>query len=184
MGCHYRQNYYVSLLSTGSLFRSVASIRYLSMVWSTTNQSPSLHTAVLSDWNPWIYLHIYIYIYIYIYRKIHTVHTSHHLCNRTPRTSRLVPSHRASRGEWGDNVQFDMLIFVAKCCFSFTVFSFPLMVRKICLFDNFEKLFTLLVFSRDILEGWARVCCVHVFLVVNLTTDHQDRCDNCNTVST
>ena len=48
-------------------------------------------------------------------------------------------------------------------CFSFIAFS--LIVKTICLFDNFEKLSMLLGFSRDILEGWARVCCVHVFLV-------------------
>ena len=58
-----------------------------------------------------------------------------------------------------------MLIFVAKCCFSFTAFALPVIVRTICLFDNFEKLLKLLRFSRDMLEGWARVCCVHVFLV-------------------
>ena len=34
-----------------------------------------------------------------------------------------------------------------------------------CLFENFENLSLLLVFSRDILEGWARGCCVHLFLV-------------------
>ena len=37
--------------------------------------------------------------------------------------------------------------------------------NNICLFDNFKKLSTCLGFSRDILEEWARVCCVHVFLV-------------------
>ena len=29
---------------------------------------------------------------------------SHHACNRTPRTSKLVPSNRASRGGRGDKV--------------------------------------------------------------------------------
>ena len=42
----------------------------------------------------------------------------------------------------------------------------PVIVRRICRFENFEKLSLLLGFSRDILEGWARVCCVHVFLVM------------------
>ena len=39
----------------------------LSKVWSTTYQSPSLHTAFLSNWNPGIYTYLPIYIYIYIY---------------------------------------------------------------------------------------------------------------------
>ena len=33
------------------------------------------------------------------------------------------------------------------------------------MFDNFEKLSMLLRFSKDILERWARGCCMHVFLV-------------------
>ena len=80
------------------------------MVWSTTYQSLSLHTAFLSDRNPWIYTYIYIYIYINIYiyieRYIYKAKLflrSHHTCNRTPRTSRLVPSHRAWRGGRGDD---------------------------------------------------------------------------------
>ena len=52
-----------------------------------------------------------------------------------------------------------------KCCFSFTAFPLPVIVRTICLFENFEKLSTLLGFSKDILEWWVRVCCVHEFLV-------------------
>ena len=42
----------------------------------------------------------------------------------------------------------------------------PVIVRRICLFENFEKLSLLLGFLDDILEGWARGCCVHVFLVL------------------
>ena len=49
-------------------------------------------------------------------------------------------------------------------CF-FIALPLPVIVRTICLFDNFEKLSMLLGFSRDILEGWARVCCAHVLLV-------------------
>ena len=41
----------------------------------------------------------------------------------------------------------------------------PFIVRRICLFENFEKLSLLLWFLRDILERWARGCCVHIFLV-------------------
>ena len=33
-------------------------------------------------------------------------------------------------------------------------------------FNNFEKLSMLLGFSRDILDGWVRNCCAHVFLVL------------------
>ena len=75
----------------------------LSKVWSTTYQSPSLHTAFLSDRNPWIdtYMNLYnIYIYIYIYTIIDTAKIfvpSHHTCKRTPRTSRLVPPRTAFR---------------------------------------------------------------------------------------
>ena len=54
---------------------------------------------------------------------------------------------------------------MAKYCVSFIALPLPVIVRTICLFDNFEKLSMLLGFSRDVLEGWARVCCVHVFLV-------------------
>ena len=53
-------------------------------------------------------------------------------------------------------------------CFSYTAYPLPVIVWRICLFDNFEKLSMLLGFSRDILEGWARGCCVHVFLVKSL----------------
>ena len=54
--------------------------------------------------------------------------------------------------------------------FSFTAFLLPVIVRTNRLFDNFEKLSTLFGSSGDILEGWARVCCVHVFLVPLRTT--------------
>ena len=60
---------------------------------------------------------------------------------------------------WVVNIRVQML------CFSYIAYPLPVIVRKICLFDNFEKLSTLLGFSRYILEGWARGCCVHVFLV-------------------
>ena len=50
-------------------------------------------------------------------------------------------------------------------CFSYVVYPLPVIVRRICLFDNFEKLSMLLGFSGDTLEGWARGCCMHVFLV-------------------
>ena len=36
-------------------------------------------------------------------------------------------------------------------------FTLPVAVRTICHFDDFEKLTILLQFSRNILEGWARV---------------------------
>ena len=55
---------------------------------------------------------------------------------------------------------------MAKCCVFFIAFPLPVIVRTICLFDNFEKLSILFGFSRDILEGWARVCFVHVFLLM------------------
>ena len=55
---------------------------------------------------------------------------------------------------------------MAKCCFSFTALPLAVIVGTICLFDNFEKLL-LRGFARGILEGWARVCCVHVFLVLH-----------------
>ena len=49
--------------------------------------------------------------------------------------------------------------------FCYIAFPFLAIVRTICLLDNFEKLSMLLGFLRDTVEGWARVCCVHVFLV-------------------
>ena len=52
-----------------------------------------------------------------------------------------------------------MLIFEAKCSFSFTALPLPVIVRTICLFDNFER------FLRDTLEGWAIVCCIHIIQV-------------------
>ena len=45
------------------------------------------------------------------------------------------------------------------------IFTFPVTVRTICLFDNFEKLSILIEFSRDRLKVWARGCCARVFLV-------------------
>ena len=47
-------------------------------------------------------------------------------------------------------------MFVAKCSFPFTAFPVLVVAR------------TLLESSSDILEGWARICCVHVFLVTIL----------------
>ena len=41
-------------------------------------------------------------------------------------------------------------------CFFLIVFTLPIIVRTICLFDNFEKLAILMEFSRDTLKGWAR----------------------------
>ena len=58
-----------------------------------------------------------------------------------------------------------MLIFVAKYCVFFIALPLSVIVRTICLLDNFEKFSMLLGFWRDVLEGWARVCCIHVFLV-------------------
>ena len=52
--------------------------------------------------------------------------------------------------------------------FLYIAYPLPVLVRGICVFDNFEKLLMLLGLSRDILEGWARGCCVHVFLVLNI----------------
>ena len=56
-------------------------------------------------------------------------------------------------------------ICVCKCCVFLILHVLPAIVRGICLFDNFEKLSMLLGVLRDILEGWARGSCVHVFLV-------------------
>ena len=39
--------------------------------------------------------------------------------------------------------------------------------RTTCLYDNFEKLSILLEFSIDILEGWVRICCLHLILCLN-----------------
>ena len=60
---------------------------------------------------------------------------------------------------WVINIRVQMLSF------SYIAYPLPVIVRGICLFDNFEKLLMLLGLSRDILEGWARGYCVHVFLV-------------------
>ena len=60
---------------------------------------------------------------------------------------------------WVVNIRVQML------CFSYTAYPLPVRVRGIHLFGNFEKLSILLEFSSDILEGWARDCCAHVFLV-------------------
>ena len=54
---------------------------------------------------------------------------------------------------------------MAKYCVFFIALPLPVVVRTICLFDNFEKFSMLLGFSRYVLEGWERVCCVNVFLV-------------------
>ena len=54
-------------------------------------------------------------------------------------------------------------------CFSYTAYPLPVIVCRICLFDNFEKLSMLVGFSRDILKGWARGCCVHVILVMGMS---------------
>ena len=56
----------------------------------------------------------------------------------------------------------------------FIVHPLPVIVRRICLFENFEKLTLLLGFLRDKLEGWARGCCVHIFLV-ELLDDVDDK---------
>ena len=61
-------------------------------------------------------------------------------------------------------------IHVQMLCFSYIAYLLPVLGRRICLFDNFEKLSMLLGFSRDILEWWARGCCVHVFLVIYYNT--------------
>ena len=47
------------------------------------------------------------------------------------------------------------------------IISFPLPVIVKTIFLTAGKLSMLLGFSRDILEEWARGCCVHVFLVQN-----------------
>ena len=47
----------------------------------------------------------------------------------------------------------------------FIVFSLLAILRTIDLFNSFGKLSMLLRFSRDIIEVWVRVCCVHLFLV-------------------
>ena len=51
-------------------------------------------------------------------------------------------------------------ISVLMLCISYIAYPLAVIVRRICLLDNFEKLSTLLGFSRDVLEG-----CVHIFLV-------------------
>ena len=58
-------------------------------------------------------------------------------------------------------------IRVQMLSFSYIAYPLPVIVRRICLFDNFEKLSMLLGLSRDTLEGWAWGCCVHAFLVNN-----------------
>ena len=63
---------------------------------------------------------------------------------------------------WVVNIRVQML------CFSYIAYPLPVIVRRICLFDNYEKLSMLHEFSREVLEGWARSCCVHVFLVIKL----------------
>ena len=54
---------------------------------------------------------------------------------------------------------------VQMLCFSYTAYPLPGIVCRICLFDSFEKLSIVLGILRDILEGWARGYCLHVFLV-------------------
>ena len=53
-----------------------------------------------------IYIYTYIYTYIYIYLYIKIFLPSQHAYKRTWRTSRLVPSHRASRGGRGEHMLF------------------------------------------------------------------------------
>ena len=60
---------------------------------------------------------------------------------------------------WVVNIRVQML------CFSYIAYPLPVIVRGICLFDNFEKLSMSFGLSRDILERWARGCYVDVFLV-------------------
>ena len=88
-------------------------------------------------------------------------------------TKRFVKQNLNFKRKYEDE-QFKYKIIFADCVvnirgqmLSFCYIAFPLLaiVRTICLFVNFEKLSILLGFSRDIVEGWARVCCVHVFLV-------------------
>ena len=68
-------------------------------------------------------------------------------------------------------------VTVPKCCVSYTAFPLPVIVWRICLVDNFEKLSMLLGFSRDILEGWVRGCCVHGFQSLkNAVWQHGVRC--------
>ena len=62
--------------------------------------------------------------------------------------------------------EFDSLRSLAKYCVFFIALPLRIIVKTIGLFDNFEKLSMLHWFSRDVLEGWARVCCVHAFLVI------------------
>ena len=57
-------------------------------------------------------------------------------------------------------------IRVQMLSFSYIAYRLPVIVRGICLFDNFEKLSMSLGLSEDILAGWARGCCVHVLLVL------------------
>ena len=45
--------------------------------------------------------------------------------------------------KYKNNFQFGLLIFVAKCCIFFIAFPLRVIVRTICLFDNFEKIMNL-----------------------------------------
>ena len=60
---------------------------------------------------------------------------------------------------WVLNIRVQMLSF------SYIAYPLSVIVRGICLFDNFEKLSMLLRLSKDILAWWARGCCENVFLV-------------------
>ena len=72
------------------------------------------------------------------------------------------------------NFQFGLLFICGQilCRFFFIAYHLPVIVKRICLSDNFEKLSMLLGFSRDIMEGWVRGCCVHVFLVYIVETEY------------
>ena len=61
-------------------------------------------------------------------------------------------------------------IHVQMLCFCYIADLLLVIARRTCLFDIFEKLSMLLGFSSDILEWWAKGCCVHVFLVINYNT--------------
>ena len=58
------------------------------------------------------------------------------------------------------------LFLVSNICGQMLFFFYCIFSSTICLFDNFEKLSTLVVFLRDILEGLWRDFYVHVFLVI------------------
>ena len=57
---------------------------------------------------------------------------------------------------WVVNIRVQML------CFSYVAYLFPIIVREICLLTILKNYYCYLD-SWEILVGWAKGCCVHVF---------------------